>query len=363
MDEFRQGDAGRYLAVQIQKAGEKLSQVGKSIRIMEVCGSHTMAISRYGIRELLPGNIKLLSGPGCPVCVTGTGYIDAALELAARGVIIATFGDMIRVPGSEQSLADARSEGADIRVCYSPTQALDIAAENPEREVAFMAIGFETTMAPVTTLILSAETRRLENLSLLTAFKLVPPALSALINDPEINVDAFICPAHVSAIIGSDVYRPYVEQNNIPCVVCGFEPLDILFGVENIARQLVRGKAELVNQYSRVVKPGGNAAAQALFKKYLELVDADWRGMGTIPLSGMGIKKQYEYYDAQKRFDLTIDGGKPDPGCRCGDVLKGKIVPSECPQFAKSCTPARPVGPCMVSSEGSCAAYYKYERV
>ena len=359
---FRQGDAGRFLGKQIRTKADTLSKQHPPISIMEVCGSHTMAISRFGIRDVLPANVKLLSGPGCPVCVTDAGYIDAALTLAARGVIIATFGDMVRVPGSQRSLADARSEGADVRVCYSPSQALDIAAENPDREVVFMAIGFETTMAPVTTLIPAAMARQLGNLSLLTAFKLVPPALSALIADPEVKVDAFICPAHVSAIIGADAYRPYVAENGVPCVVCGFEPLDILYGIDNIVSQFVNGERLLVNQYSRVVKNEGNRAAQALFDKFLTPVDASWRGIGVIPASGLGIRDEFETYDAAKRFAVSTVGGAPDPGCMCGDVLKGKILPADCPMFAGACTPQHPVGPCMVSSEGSCAAHYKYER-
>lgn len=359
---FRQGDAGKFLGKRIRKNAAALSEIQSPVSIMEVCGSHTMAISRFGIRDLLPANVRLLSGPGCPVCVTDAGYIDAALSLAKRDVIIVTFGDMVRVPGSEHSLVDVRGEGADVRVCYSPEQAIDIAAENPDREVVFMAIGFETTTAPVTTLIPSAVERRLKNLSLLTAFKLVPPVLSALIADPEVKVDAFICPAHVSAIIGADAYRPYVENSGVPCVVCGFEPLDILYGIDNVVSQFLNGERQLVNQYSRVVKDEGNQAAQALLDKYLTPVDAGWRGIGVIPGSGLGIRDAFETYDAAKRFSVSTGGGAPDPGCMCGDVLKGKIVPVDCPMFAGACTPQHPVGPCMVSSEGSCAAYYKYER-
>ncbi len=360
IDGFRNGDAGRYLADSINTIAKELK--GKTIHVMEVCGSHTMSISRYGIRNVLPDNIKLLSGPGCPVCVTDTGYIDAAVELADRGIIVATFGDMIRVPGSKESLADARGRGGNIKVCYSPAMALDIAAQNPQEEVVFLAIGFETTMAPVTTLIPQAIQRKIKNISLLSAFKLVPPALDALIFDDDVNVDAFICPAHVSAIIGSEVYRPYVEQSGVSCVVCGFEPLDILYGIENIATQFVNNRIELVNQYSRVVRPHGNRAALKLFSDYLTPVDASWRGMGVIPKSGMRIAEKFKEYDAAIRFNISIKTGEVSKGCLCGDVLKAKIVPTQCPQFGKSCTPSNPVGPCMVSSEGSCAAYYKYER-
>jgi hydrogenase expression/formation protein HypD len=362
IDGFRLGDAGKFLGNRIRENARLLSESHGSISIMEVCGSHTMAISRFGIRDVLPENVKLLSGPGCPVCVTDAGYIDAALALAKQDVIIATFGDMVRVPGSSQSLSDVRSEGADVRVCYSPAQALEIAADNPSRQVVFMAIGFETTMAPVTTLIPSAIEKGLDNISLLTAFKLVPPALSALIADPEVKVDAFICPAHVSAIIGANAYRPYVENHGVPCVVCGFEPLDILYGIDSIVSQFVAGERLLVNQYNRVVRDEGNVAAQSLFERYLTPVDAGWRGIGIIPGSGLGIRDEFEKYDAAKRFGVTTVGGAPDPGCMCGDVLKGKILPADCPMFGEACTPTTPVGPCMVSSEGSCAAHYKYER-
>lgn len=359
---FRQGDAGKFLAQRIQNNGAALLEKHITLHIMEVCGSHTMAISRYGIRDVLPSNVKLLSGPGCPVCVTDAGFIDAALALANRDVIIATFGDMVRVPGSQKSLADLRSLGADVRICYSPSQALEIAKDNPGREVVFLAIGFETTMAPVTTLIPSAISMELKNISLLTAFKLVPPALTALIGDPEVLVDAFICPAHVSAIIGAGVYQPYVDKYQVPCVICGFEPLDILFGIDNIISQFLKGERLLVNQYNRVVSSDGNQAALKLFSKYLVPEDASWRGIGVIPGSGFAIKSEYAKYDAAARFGISTQGGTPDPGCMCGDVLKGKIVPAQCPMFNDACTPEHPVGPCMVSSEGSCAAYFKYER-
>jgi len=360
VDGFRDGDAGKYMAEKIAAVGKTLQQQGRPIHLMEVCGSHTMAISRHGIRDLLPPSIRLLSGPGCPVCVTDTGYVDAAIALASRGVVMATFGDMIRVPGSERTLAQARSDGADVRVCYSPAESIRIARENPSREVVFLGIGFETTMAPVTALIRDADAQTIPNLSVLTAFKLVPPALSALLADPEVNVDAFLCPAHVSAIIGSDAYLPFVRDNGVPCIVCGFEPLDILYGILESATQLSQGRSELVNQYSRVVKPQGNLPAQKLFQQFLVPSDEAWRGIGVIPMSGMSIGADYEQFDARIRHGLDIQPGTPDSNCRCGDVLKGKIMPSECDLFDTACTPAHPVGPCMVSSEGSCAAHYRY---
>lgn len=357
---FRQGDAGRHLVRQIARWGAQLADAGRTVFLMEVCGSHTMAISRYGIRGLLPRQIRLLSGPGCPVCVTDAGYIDAAIQLAEQGAILATFGDMMRVPGTDFSLADARSRGADVRVCYAPYDAMAIARDHPEREVVFLGIGFETTMAPVVALVREIERQSVPNLSVLTAFKLVPPALHALLGDPEVRIDAFLCPAHVSAIIGALAYRPIVAQYGVPCVVCGFEPLDILLGIEPAAAMLCAGKPELVNSYSRVVRPQGNVAAQALLDAFLEPTDATWRGLGTIAQSGMRLRNAFAHFDAAVRFDLRETPGTPDPACRCGDVLKGKIAPADCPLFGGACTPLHPVGPCMVSAEGSCAAHHRY---
>jgi hydrogenase expression/formation protein HypD len=329
---------------------------------MEVCGSHTMAIARYGIRDILPDSIRLISGPGCPVCVTDAGYIDAAVELARRGITVVTFGDMLNVPGSETSLAAVRSEGCSIEVCYSPLRALELAREMPGREIVFLAIGFETTIAPSIAIVEQAAADGIENLSLLVAFKLVPPALAALGADPALRIDAFICPAHVSAIIGADAYLPFVGEGGVPCVIAGFEPLDILLGLKGILAQLVSGVAEVDNQYSRVVTAGGNAKALALMDKYLEPADVSWRGIGVIPESGLALKEQWRHYDAEARHAITVQVGEMNPACRCGDVIKGVASPFECPMFGKTCTPGSPFGPCMVSSEGSCAAYYKYSR-
>lgn len=362
IDGFRSPGAARYLTARIRELGDTLAKQGRAVRIMEVCGTHTMAIARHGIRTVLPNGVSLLSGPGCPVCVTDAGYVDAAIELATRGVIIATFGDMVRVPGSARTLAHARSEGARVEVCYSPNEALTLARKNPDHEVVFLAIGFETTMAPVTALLRSAYQGEIKNLSLLTAFKLVPPALSALIADPEVAVDAFICPAHVSAIIGSEAYRPFVEEHGVPSVVAGFEPLDILFAISELLDQISKASPALSNQYDRVVRPGGNTVAQRLMKAYLREADASWRGIGVIPKSGLVIRDEYARFDAAIRHGVNTQGGRPQPGCRCGDVLKGKLTPADCPMFGKACTPSHPVGPCMVSSEGSCAAYHKYVR-
>ena len=361
LDAFRDPKAAKALRARIHEHAAALAPTRQRVAVMEVCGSHTMAIARYAIREILPPQIDLISGPGCPVCVTPAGYLDAAITLARTGAIIVTFGDMLNVPGSDASLAQCRAEGGTIEVCYSPSSALDLAAEHPDREVVFLAVGFETTTAPVVSLIPSALKQGLRNLSLLTAFKLVPPALSALLSDPDVAVDAFLCPAHVSAIIGANVYRPFAEQG-IPCVVAGFEPLDILMGLDGILEQLLSGQASVDNQYSRVVKPDGNRKAQELIARYLEPIDAPWRGIGTLPLSGMALRSEFSSFDAAVRFDIVVGLGKEAPGCLCGDVIKGKCRPSNCPLFGSACTPEDPVGPCMVSSEGSCAAAYKYER-
>jgi hydrogenase expression/formation protein HypD len=319
-----------------------------------------MSIARHGIGQALPPEVTLLSGPGCPVCVTEAGYIDAATDLARRGLVICTFGDMLRVPGSSGSLDLARASGADIRVCYSPAEAAAFARREPSREVVFLAVGFETTVAPVVSLVETAAREGIANLSLLTAFKMVPPALEALLADPEVRIDAFICPPHVSAIIGAEAYRPLVARHGIPCVVAGFEPLDILSAILELLEQLATSTPRLSNQYARVVRPEGNRRARELIGRTLEPVDATWRGIGVIRGSGLALRSRHAGFDAALRHGVTISEGRPDPGCRCGDVLKGKIGPTDCPLFGAACTPAAPAGPCMVSSEGSCAACFRY---
>ena len=347
---------------------ERLARLGGAlagrpgIRIMEVCGSHTMAVARYGLRELLPPNVALISGPGCPVCVTAPGYVDIAIDLARRGVTIASFGDMLQVPGSSSSLSVARSEGARVEVCYSPRAALTLAQADPAREVVFLAIGFETTIAPVVSLVDLALRENVTNLSLLVSFKLVPPALRAVLSDPELNIDAFLCPAHVSAVIGTRGYEPIVRDYAKPCVIAGFEPLDILFGLCGILAQLADGRAAVENLYARVVREDGNPLARAVSDRFLRPAGVHWRGLGLLPDSGLVLRDEFARFDAEKRFGVVVGPGREHPGCLCGDVIKGKCIPTQCPLFARRCTPMDPVGPCMVSVEGSCAAYYKYER-
>lgn len=356
---FRNPEAALALRRRIGAAAAGLSA---PVQIMEVCGSHTMAIARYGIRSILPPNVILLSGPGCPVCVTDAGYIDAAIALAEAGAVVATFGDMLHVPGSLATLSACRAAGSRVEVCYSPSAALDLARRNPEREVVFLAIGFETTIAPTVTIVEAGLRDNLANLSLLTAFKRVPPALHALRSDPEMKIDAFLCPAHVSAIIGSDAYLPFTGAGGVPCVVAGFEPLDILMGIESILRQVACGEARVENEYSRVVRPGGNPKAQSLMQRFLEPSDATWRGIGVIPRSGLALRREYERFDTERKLGIRITRGKENPACSCGEVIKGKRRPTDCRMFAAGCTPDHPLGPCMVSSEGSCSAYFKYLR-
>lgn len=360
---FRDPAAAAALRVRLEGFGAALAAAGRTLAVMEVCGSHTMAIARYGIRSLLPEGVRLISGPGCPVCVTPARYVDAAVELAGRGMTLVTFGDMLQVPGSATTLAACRAAGGRVEVCYSPARALDLAAAEPGREVVFLAIGFETTIAPVLCMLDAAVRRGLRNLTLLTAFKCVPPALHALLADPEIRIDAFLCPAHVSAIIGADAYRPFVERYHVPCVIAGFEPLDILYGLEGLLAQAVAGEARVDNRYARVVTPGGNVRAQALMAEYLQPADAAWRGLGVLAASGLGLREAFAAYDAERRHGVTVTLGGEHPGCRCGEILKGKLRPADCPLFGGTCTPDHPVGPCMVSSEGTCSAEFKYAGV
>ncbi len=362
IDEFRNPKAAKEITKKIKSLAAELAENNRTVNIMEVCGSHTMAIGRYGIRDVLPNNIDLISGPGCPVCVTGTGYIDAAIELAKKGAIIATFGDMVNVPGTKTTLSKIRSENCSIEICYSPLNAIELAKKNPTKEVVFLAIGFETTTAPCVALVDMIIKQNIENLSILTAFKLVPPALEALVTDPEININSFLCPAHVSAIIGADKYNTFVDKYKTPCVIASFEPLDILLGLQYILEQLVKNEHQVNNKYTRVVKNEGNVKAQKLMDKYLEVEDAVWRGIGIIPQSGMILRADFAKYDAKHRFNLKIKDEEIDTKCSCGDVLKGKIKPNECKLFGKGCNPLHPIGPCMVSSEGSCAAYFKYNQ-
>jgi hydrogenase expression/formation protein HypD len=343
-----------------------LRQTAESLRrpvqLMEVCGTHAHAVGRYGLRQLLPPGVRLISGPGCPVCVTTAGQIEQALHIARRGATVATFGDLMRVPAPSGSLAGVRAEGADVRVVYSPQQALELAREEPTREVVFVGVGFETTAPGVAAVVQEAAHARLSNFSVLSLHKLVPPALEALVASGEVRIDGFLCPGHVSVVIGSNSYQPLAEKYCVPCVVAGFEPEDILLGILLLLRQIAEGRAEVENAYPRAVRPEGNWKAQALLAAVFAPADVEWRGLGRVPASGLVLREELAWIDAARRYEVSGEASEEPPGCRCGEVLRGVVEPQQCPLFARACAPAHPVGPCMVSSEGTCAAAYKYER-
>lgn len=331
------------------------------MRLMEVCGTHTVAICRHGIRGLMPEAVTLTSGPGCPVCVTATEEIDAFVK-AARipGVILTTFGDLMRVPGTRSTLQKEAAAGADIRPVYSTMDALTIARNNPKREVIFLGVGFETTTPTIAAAVLIAEKERLKNFSIISAHKIMPPALNALLADPAIKIDGLICPGHVSVMIGPEAYRPYAENFHIPCVITGFEPVDILEGIILLACQVRDQEAKVAIAYKRAVEMGGNARAMAVMHQVFEPCDGVWRGLGTIPASGLEVRREFAGFNARARFDLEITDAMDPAGCACGDVLKSIILPNECPLFGKRCTPEHPVGPCMVSGEGSCGVFHRF---
>jgi len=354
VDEYRNKEIAQKIFRQIRSISKK------KINLMEVCGTHTVAIFRNGIRKILPTNINLISGPGCPVCVTPISYIDEIIALSREeDFIITTFGDMMRVPGSTSTLEEEKTDGADIRIVYSTLDALKIARDNSSKEVVFMGVGFETTSPTIASAVLKAQKEKISNFSVLSVAKIMPPAMKALLEGKEVNINGFICPGHVSAIIGSQPYHFITTQYKIPCVVCGFEPLDILQSIYMLVKQIEDGKAEVEIQYERAVKPEGNKIALDKINEVFEVVDSDWRGIGNIPFSGLEIKDKYEKFNARK-FEVQIEETKESKRCRCGDVLRGVIIPSECSLFRKVCTPENPQGACMVSTEGTCAAYYKY---
>jgi hydrogenase expression/formation protein HypD len=335
---------------------------GDQINIMEVCGTHTVSIFRSGIRSLLPANLRLLSGPGCPVCVTSQGYIDIVMELAQRNdCIIATYGDMIRVPGKNGSL-ETKHFGADVRVILSSEDALQLAIDNPAKTVVFVAVGFETTTPATAVVIKEAAERDLKNFCILTGHKLVVPAMKALLSGKNNKIDAFLCPGHVSAIIGFGAFSVIVEEFKRPCVVAGFEPMQILEALGDICMQLSRGRAELKSMYSAVVTEKGNTFAQRIIDECFEPADGPWRGLGVIEKSTLKIRDKYKQFDAYERFNISEALGEEIGGCRCGEVLCGLIDPPKCHLFGKTCTPKEPIGPCMVSSEGACSAWFKYSR-
>ena len=328
--------------------------------IMEVCGGQTHSLVKNGILNLLPKAINMIHGPGCPVCVTPVDIIDKAVWLAENGVIICSFGDMLRVPGSERSLLESKARGADIRILYSPLEAVKIAENNPDKQVVFFAVGFETT-APANALsVLHAQQLGLKNYAILASHVLVPPAIEAIMNDPESRVNGFLAAGHVCTIMGIYEYYPLVEKHRVPIVVTGFEPVDLLQGIYMVVRQLEEGRAELENQYARIVREEGNLPAQEAIFKVFEVTDRIWRGMELIPMSGYKVKDSLADFDAEKKFNIQAGQPRENPECMAGEIMKGIKKPFDCPNFGKACNPINPLGAPMVSSEGACAAYYHY---
>ena len=335
----------------------------RPIRLMEVCGTHTMAIARAGLKQLLPPEVTLISGPGCPVCVTPAGAIDAVLELAMEpGVVVASYGDLLRVPGSRRgdSLNTRRAAGADVRVVYSPVDAVELARAMPHKQVVFLGVGFETTAPGTAAAILSAQEAGVENFSVLSMLKYTLPAVEALLEDPDCRVDGLLCPGHVATILGAEAFRFLPERYGKAAVVGGFETADVVKAVEVLARLTAAGEAKLVNAYPRGVRSQGNPIARAMMDRVFCPRDDVWRGLGAIPQSGMAIREGFAPWDAAAKFGFRPENRETMTPCRCGDVLRGRLEPGQCPLFGTVCTPADPVGPCMVSGEGSCAAAYKY---
>ncbi|HPB32053.1 MAG TPA: hydrogenase formation protein HypD [Candidatus Sumerlaeota bacterium] len=359
VDEYRDGAMAARL---VEKVRELVGRQGRIPTFMEVCGTHTMSISRSGLRRQLRDRVTLLSGPGCPVCVTPNDFLDRAVALARRpDVIIATFGDMMKVPGSTSSLEREKSEGARIRIVYSPLDSLKTARENPDKKVVFLGIGFETTAPTVAATMLKARTDGLKNFFILCGHKRVAPALKALVTDSELHLDGFLLPGHVSAVIGEHPYKFIAHDYRTPCVIAGFEPLDILEALRMLLIQMDEGAARVDNEYTRLVRPEGNPRAREMMDAVFTPMDSAWRGIGMIPDSGLGIKDDYSDMDALICIPVEVEETREHPECRCGAVLRGIASPPDCPLFRVVCQPHHPVGPCMVSTEGTCAAWYRYE--
>lgn len=359
IDEYRDGEIARKLIEEIRKLIKEQDSV---ISLMEVCGTHTLNIARAGIHRLFEGQIRLLSGPGCPVCVTPNHYLDRAIALSKKSdVIITTFGDMLKVPGSRSSLYLEKSKGAQIMIVYSPLDALNIAKENPDKKIVFLGVGFETTAPTVAATIKAAKEQNRNNFFVLCGHKLVPPAMKMLVTQPDLKIDGFVCPGHVSVIIGSKPYEFIAGDYKIPCAIAGFEPLDILEGILILIKQIVHKEIPRVEiQYTRTVKKQGNPLAIHAMQEVFEEEDSLWRGLGEIPKSGLKIRNSYSGFDALLHIPCDVAESFDHPECLCGEILKGVKTPPECSLFGKVCNPEYPVGPCMVSTEGACAAWYKY---
>jgi hydrogenase expression/formation protein HypD len=359
IDEYRSGELARRLAEEISRLTDR------QLRLMEVCGGHTHTIFKYGIEDLLPANITMIHGPGCPVCVIPLGRLDDAISIATRpGVIFTTFGDTMRVPGSKTSLLQAKAAGADVRMVYSPLDALKIARQHPDREVVFFGIGFETTAPSTAMMVLQAQRAGIDNFSLFGNHILIVPALTALLDAPDMKLDGFVGPGHVSTVIGARPYDFVPQVYGKPVVVSGFEPLDVMQAVYMVVKQIVEGRAEVENQYTRAVPPEGNRKALEVIDEVFEPRDYfEWRGLGSIPRSGLKLRDKYAAFDAEVKFDIPGLQIADPKACQCGEILKGVLKPWECKVFGTACTPETPIGACMVSSEGACAAYYNYGRL
>jgi hydrogenase expression/formation protein HypD len=355
IDEFRDPTLASSLLADIH------ARATQPVRFMEFCGGHTHAIFRHGLRQMLPLTVQLHSGPGCPVCVTADADLDRAIAMSKLpGVILTTFGDMLKVPGSHGSLQTAKAEGADVRVVYSTLDALQIAREHPERKIIFLGIGFETTAPTVAASILQAEAEGLHNLTVFSLHKLTPPATRAILDAGESRLAGIIGPGHVTTIIGSQAWEFLSQDYHVPCAIAGFEPLDILQAVAALVEMAEGGQPAVVNTYSRSVRPEGNRAALDILCRVFETSDAEWRGLGRVPASGLALRHEYAHFDAVLAFPVDPGPTRQHTGCRCGDVVRGAVEPPECLLFGRACTPARPIGPCMVSAEGACAAWYQY---
>jgi hydrogenase expression/formation protein HypD len=353
-DSFRNPELAQKLVADIKRHG-------RPAQLMEFCGSHTAAIMRFGLRQLMPPGVEMLSGPGCPVCVTANVDIDSAIALTqVPGLTLTTFGDMLKVPGSEGSLAQARASGADVRVVYSTLDALEIARANPARQVVFLGVGFETTAPTIAASVVQAESEGLKNYSVLSLAKVCPPVIKAILDAGEVKIDGIICPGHVSAIIGSHPWEFMASDYGIACVVAGFEPVDILQAVDMLLRQKEDGRPRVEIAYTRGVTREGNPRAQELLARVFTPAAVSWRGVGEVPGSGLKLSASYSDFDAEKRFTVTPVPLKEHQGCICGEILRAVKTPTQCPLFRRACTPERPVGPCMVSGEGACASYFLY---
>ncbi|RLC80445.1 MAG: hydrogenase formation protein HypD [Chloroflexi bacterium] len=355
IDEFRNPELARKLVELIHRMSTR------PVKLMEFCGGHTHAILKYGIRQLMPPTVKMLSGPGCPVCVTDNQDLDFALALAhLPDVIITTFGDMMRVPGSYSSLFEAKAEGADVRMVYSTLDALEIARANPGKKVVFLGVGFETTAPTVAASILQAQEEGIRNYFVLSMHKLTPPATKAILDSGEVRLDGVIGPGHVTTVIGWKAWEFLPQDYGVPCAVAGFEPLDILKAIAELVRMLEEGSPAVVNAYTRSVTAEGNLRAQEIMYRVFEVGPARWRGLGELPASGLLIREEFAEFDARRNFQVEVKPPREHKGCRCGDILRGVAAPPDCPLFRRVCTPENPMGPCMVSSEGACAAYFAY---